>query len=99
MPVSGDLEGPGGSQAAPGIHRIVQGMSGEIEEGCFGLCTFWLVDVLSLAGRLDEATHIFRNMADHASRLGLFSEQIDPHTPLLITTCRLRCWGLTTCSP
>jgi GH15 family glucan-1,4-alpha-glucosidase len=54
------------------------------EEGSFGLCTFWLVDVLSLAGRVDEATRIFRNMVNHASRLGLFSEEIDPHTSLFL---------------
>jgi GH15 family glucan-1,4-alpha-glucosidase len=47
-------------------------------EGAFGLCTFWLVDVLALSGRLDEAKEIFDTMADYANHLGLFPEQIDP---------------------
>jgi GH15 family glucan-1,4-alpha-glucosidase len=49
-------------------------------EGAFGLCTFWLVDVLALSGRIDEARRIFDSMADYANHLGLFSEQIDPKT-------------------
>jgi len=59
-------------------YRIDDGLPGE--EGTFGLCTFWLVDVLSLAGRIEEATRIFEGMLEHASPLGLFAEEIDPHT-------------------
>jgi GH15 family glucan-1,4-alpha-glucosidase len=50
------------------------------KEGTFGLCTFWLIDVLSLAGRLEEANRLFRNMLDHSNHLGLFAEQIDART-------------------
>jgi GH15 family glucan-1,4-alpha-glucosidase len=46
-------------------------------EGTFCLCTFWLIDVLALAGRLAEAKRLFRNMLDHSNHLGLFAEQID----------------------
>jgi GH15 family glucan-1,4-alpha-glucosidase len=46
-------------------------------EGAFGLCTFWMVDVLALSGRLDEAWEIFDGMAGRANHLGLFPEQID----------------------
>jgi GH15 family glucan-1,4-alpha-glucosidase len=49
-------------------------------EGAFGLCTFWLVDVLALSGRLDEAKDVFNHMADFANHVGLFAEQIDPKT-------------------
>ncbi len=49
-------------------------------EGAFGLCTFWLVDVLALSNRLDEAWRIFKNIADRANHVGLFSEQFDPKT-------------------
>jgi GH15 family glucan-1,4-alpha-glucosidase len=49
-------------------------------EGAFGLCTFWLVDVLALSGRIDEAKDIFNSMADFANHVGLFPEQIDPET-------------------
>jgi GH15 family glucan-1,4-alpha-glucosidase len=50
------------------------------EEGAFGLCTFWLVDVLALSGRIEEAEKIFRNIVQYANHLGLFSEQVDPKT-------------------
>jgi GH15 family glucan-1,4-alpha-glucosidase len=50
------------------------------EEGAFGLCTFWLVDVLALSNRIEEAERIFNNMVARANHLGLFAEQIDPET-------------------
>jgi GH15 family glucan-1,4-alpha-glucosidase len=50
------------------------------KEGAFNLCTFWLVDVLALSGRLDEAKKIYSKMLEHANHVGLFSEQIDPAT-------------------
>ena len=49
-------------------------------EGAFGLCTFWLVDALTLAGRTDEALGIFEGMMARANHVGLYSEQIDPRT-------------------
>jgi GH15 family glucan-1,4-alpha-glucosidase len=62
------------------IRRYVadDGLPGE--EGAFGLCTFWLVDVLALSGRVDEARSIFNKMAHYANHLGIYSEQIDPKT-------------------
>ena len=47
-------------------------------EGAFVLCTFWLIDALTLSGRLDEAYRIFDGLADRANHVGLLSEQIDP---------------------
>jgi GH15 family glucan-1,4-alpha-glucosidase len=49
-------------------------------EGAFVLCTFWMVDALALAGRLDEARRIFEGVAGRANHVGLFSEQIDAGT-------------------
>ncbi len=49
-------------------------------EGAFLLCTFWLVDALALAGRIDEADRIYEGMLRRANRVGLYSEQIDPTT-------------------
>jgi GH15 family glucan-1,4-alpha-glucosidase len=49
-------------------------------EGAFVLCTFWLVDVLALSGRVDEARRIFDRLAGRANHVGLFSEQIDTAT-------------------
>lgn len=54
------------------------GLSGD--EGCFALCSFWLVDSLTLSGRLEEAERIFVNVLQQISPLGLLSEEIDPQT-------------------
>ena len=50
------------------------GLAGE--EGTFSLCTFWYVDALARAGRLDEARLTFEKMHTYANHLGLFSEEI-----------------------
>ena len=49
-------------------------------EGAFGPATFWLVDVLALSGRIDEAQQFMEGMARRANHLGLFSEEFDPKT-------------------
>jgi GH15 family glucan-1,4-alpha-glucosidase len=46
------------------------------DEGTFSLCTFWYVDALARAGRLDEARLVFEKMHTYANHLGLFSEEI-----------------------
>ena len=46
-------------------------------EGTFTICTFWLVDNLSMQGRIDEARSLFERLLGYASHLGLFSEEID----------------------
>ena len=45
-------------------------------EGTFSLCTFWYVDALARAGRLEEAELVFMKMQTYANHLGLFSEEI-----------------------
>lgn len=47
-------------------------------EGTFSVCTFWLVEVLSRAGRLREARFTFEKMLTYANHLGLYAEQIGP---------------------
>lgn len=49
------------------------------EEGTFCICTFWLVEALTRAGRLNEARLIFEKMLGYANHLGLYGEQIGPH--------------------
>jgi GH15 family glucan-1,4-alpha-glucosidase len=50
----------------------------EGEEGTFSICTFWYVEALARAGRLDEARLVFEKMLTYANHLGLYSEEIGP---------------------
>jgi GH15 family glucan-1,4-alpha-glucosidase len=50
------------------------GLAGD--EGTFSLCTFWYVDALARAGRLDDARLAFEKMHTYANHLGLYSEEI-----------------------
>jgi GH15 family glucan-1,4-alpha-glucosidase len=50
------------------------GLSGD--EGTFSLCTFWYVEALARAGRLDEARLTFEKMHTYANHLGLYSEEV-----------------------
>jgi GH15 family glucan-1,4-alpha-glucosidase len=50
------------------------GLAGD--EGTFSLCTFWYVDALARAGRLEEARLTFEKMHTYANHLGLYSEEI-----------------------
>ncbi len=46
----------------------------------FVICSFWLVECLALAGRIEEAEAWFDALLDHGNDLGLFAEEIDPRT-------------------
>ena len=48
-------------------------------EGTFCLCTFWLVECLTRAGRLHEARLLFEKMLGYANHLGLYAEEIGNH--------------------
>jgi GH15 family glucan-1,4-alpha-glucosidase len=50
----------------------------EGEEGTFSICTFWYVEAMARAGRLDEARLAFEKMLTYANHLGLYSEEIGP---------------------
>jgi len=47
-------------------------------EGTFSICSFWYVEALTRAGRLDEARLAFEKMLTYANHLGLYSEEIGP---------------------
>jgi hypothetical protein len=57
------------ANAAP---RLLAGEQGRIGG------TFWLVEALTRAGRLDEARFIFEKMLTYANHLGLYAEEIGP---------------------
>ncbi|MFF8844154.1 glycoside hydrolase family 15 protein [Streptomyces sp. NPDC015127] len=46
------------------------------EEGTFSICSFWYVEALARAGRLDEARLAFEKMLTYANHLGLYAEEI-----------------------
>ena len=58
------------------VEKSADGLTGE--EGTFNLCTFWLVEALTRAGRLEEARLIFEQMLSYANHLGLYAEEIGP---------------------
>jgi GH15 family glucan-1,4-alpha-glucosidase len=58
------------------VEESPDGLDGE--EGTFSICTFWYVEALALAGRLDEARLVFEKMLTYANHLGLYSEEIGP---------------------
>lgn len=52
-------------------------------EGTFNICTFWMVEALTRAGKtntahLERARLIFEQMLGYANHLGLYSEEIGP---------------------
>jgi GH15 family glucan-1,4-alpha-glucosidase len=58
--------------------RGIDGLPGD--EGTFNMCTFWLVEAMTRAGRmeprlLDEARLLFERMLGYANHLGLYAEQ------------------------
>ena len=50
------------------------------DEGAFLICSFWMVDNLTMQGRLDEAHELFESLCGRAGPLGLLPEEIDPGT-------------------
>jgi GH15 family glucan-1,4-alpha-glucosidase len=68
------------------VHRYdtgttADGLTGN--EGTFNMCTFWLVEALTRAGRFDrtrlnEARLMFEKMLSYANHLGLYAEETGP---------------------
>ncbi|MGQ5227773.1 glycoside hydrolase family 15 protein [Streptomyces sp. yara] len=55
-------------------HVSPDGLHGE--EGTFSICSFWYVEALTRAGRLDEARLAFEKMLTYGNHLGLYAEEI-----------------------
>jgi GH15 family glucan-1,4-alpha-glucosidase len=63
------------------VEKTRDGLRGT--EGTFNICTFWLVDALTHAGRfdrrlLDEARLMFERMLGFANHVGLYAEETGP---------------------
>ncbi len=57
-------------------YRTDDGVAGG--EATFAICSFWLVDNLALAGRIDEARELFEQVVGYANDVGLLAEEIAP---------------------
>jgi pentatricopeptide repeat protein len=52
----------------------VDGLSGR--EGAFSICSFWFVEALTRAGRIEEARLMFEKMLGYSNHVGLYAEEI-----------------------
>jgi GH15 family glucan-1,4-alpha-glucosidase len=52
--------------------------SSSSEGATFSVCSFWLVECLTRAGRLEEARLTLEKMFSYANHLGLYAEEIGP---------------------
>jgi GH15 family glucan-1,4-alpha-glucosidase len=51
------------------------------QEGAFAICSFWAAEFLALGGgTTQETSDVMRDLLKHQNDLGLYSEEIDPHT-------------------
>jgi GH15 family glucan-1,4-alpha-glucosidase len=63
------------------VTKTEDGLAGE--EGTFNICSFWLVEALTRAGRtdrsrLEEARLMFEKMLGYANHVGLYAEETGP---------------------
>ncbi|HJT59571.1 MAG TPA: glycoside hydrolase family 15 protein [Ktedonobacteraceae bacterium] len=48
------------------------------QEGAFSACSFWLVENLAFAGRVDEARLLLEKVLSYSNHVGLYAEEISP---------------------
>jgi GH15 family glucan-1,4-alpha-glucosidase len=59
-------------------YRAPDGLHGG--EGAFLLCSFWLCDVLTHSGRVEDARQLIERLLGLANDVGLFAEEVDAAT-------------------
>jgi GH15 family glucan-1,4-alpha-glucosidase len=64
----------------PFLYRYVSDDDLRGEEGTFLCCSFWLAEVLGLAGRRTEAIDLLNELIGFENDVGLYAEEIDPST-------------------
>jgi GH15 family glucan-1,4-alpha-glucosidase len=50
------------------------------EEGSFAICSFWMVSALAEVGETTRARAMCERLLGFASPLGLYAEEIEPHS-------------------
>ncbi len=67
------------------LRRYAAGRDGTgAKEGVFLACSFWLAECLARQGRLQEARKVFERALSTGNELGLFSEEYDIRTGLMM---------------
>lgn len=57
-------------------YRAHDGVGGD--EGAFGICSFWMAEVMAQQGRTVEARKWFERLVAYGNPLGLWPEEVDP---------------------
>jgi len=64
----------------PFLYRYLSDDDLRGEEGTFLCCSFWLAEVLGLAGRREQAIELLDDLVGFENDVGLYAEEIDPST-------------------